>query len=493
MRFSIPLGLVSAVALAAVPARAGLDPNNPLWWEKYQYIQSDGALRTGGATQSIAYGANVDVSNECGPQSETYITIFNSKTLAGGSNEIFRLPMRAYFSSDGGKSWGGSDAPLPPAKGANGIDFGSDPTLAFDTKGNLFYGYIVVYFGNGNGINGTAMAVARSTDGGRTWPQMTLFSESGGADHFNDKPMITTDRNPQSPFRDRIYAAWDAASGGSATGGGVLVARSSDSGGSFSIVRADDPSGPGRAIGAVPFVGPNGELYVAWNDYRANTIAFAASLDGGKTFSPQTVVSTKTIPFDIRIPAEFSRGALVYPACDADRTFGPQRGRLYCSWMDLDDDGFTTGIFLATSDDGGLTWSGRQSVGDPLPFVDRFNHWLAVDALTGQVVVSFYDTRNDTTGQRYGTDIYLARSSDGGATFARDVRVSTATSNEHDCSGVFPCRGINYGNQQGDYAGVASYGGIAHPIWTDSRVNLEPSPGCSRGIKMEEVFTAAVK
>src|SRR5207237_8137522 len=151
-----------------------------------------------------------------------------------------------------------------------------------------------------------------------------------------------------SPFRDRIYAAWDAASGGSATGGGVLVARSSDSGGSFSLVRADDPSGPGRAIGAVPFVGPNGELYVAWNDYRANTIAFAASLDGGKTFSPQTVVSTKTIPFDIRIPAEFSRGALVYPACDADRTFGPQRGRLYCSWMDLDADGFTTAIFLAT-------------------------------------------------------------------------------------------------------------------------------------------------
>ena len=45
----------------------------------------------------------------------------------------------------------------------------------------------------------------------------------------------------------------------------------------------------------------------------------------------------------------------------------------------------------------------------------------------------------------------------------------------------------------GDYAGVASYGGTAHPIWTDSRANLDPAPGCSRGIKMEEVFTAAVK
>src|SRR5256885_8674385 len=40
-----------------------------------------------------------------------------------------------------------------------------------------------------------------------------------------------------------------------------------------SLVRVDDPSGPGQGIGAVPFVGPNGELYVAWNDYHNNVIA----------------------------------------------------------------------------------------------------------------------------------------------------------------------------------------------------------------------------
>jgi len=488
--------LTFLAALAALvitsSAQAGLDPKDPTWWDKYQYIQNGGALAVGDATQSIAYGTNVDVSNECGPQSETYITMKDTKVIAGGSNEIFRLPMRAYFSSDAGKSWGGADLPLPPAKGTNGIDFGSDPTLAFDSKGNLFYGYIVVFFGHGNGINGTQMAVARSTDGGRTWPQATFFWFSGGTDHFNDKPMITADRTAGSPFRDRVYIAWDAAAGGSATGGGVLVARSKDSGASFSVARADEPHGPGRAIGAIPFVGPNGELYVAWNDYAANTIAFSSSLDGGATFSPQVVISPKTIPFDAGIPAEFSRRALVYPACDTDRSAGPNRGRLYCSWMDVGDMG--TDIFLSTSGDGGATWSAARAVGDRLPFaVDRFNHWLAVDAVTGQVVIAFYDTRNDTTGQRYGTDFYLARSNDGAASFAADIRVSNATSNEHDCNGVFPCTGINYGNQQGDYAGVASYGGVAHPLWVDSRANLDPAPGCSRGIKMEEVFTATVK
>ena len=484
--------LAASFALAASSARAGLDTKNPTWWEKYQYIQNGGAVGAGGATQSATYGTNVDVSNECGPQSEVYITMRDGKVMAGGSNEIFRLPMRAYYSSDSGATWGGSDIPLPPFKGANGTAFGSDPTLAFDTKGNLFYGSIVVYFGNGNGINGTSLSVARSSDGGRTWPQANFFGFSGGSNHFNDKPMITTDRNARSPYRDRVYLAWDAASGGSATGGGVLVATSADAGANFNIVRADDPSGPGRAIGAVPFVGPNGELYVAWNDYRANNISFSSSMDGGSTFAAQSVVSAKTLPFDAGVPAEFNRRALVYPACDADRSTGAHRGRLYCSWMDVGEMG--TDIFLATSDNGGATWSAPRPVGDRLPYaVDRFNHWLAVDAVTGQVVISFYDTRNDTTGQRYGTDIYLARSGDGAASFAPDVRVTNATSNEHDCSGVFPCGAINYGNQQGDYGGVASYGGVAHPIWTDSRANLEPIAGCSAGIKMEEVFSAAVK
>src|SRR5947209_1272708 len=106
---------------------------NPTWWDKYQYIANNGPAAGGGVSSSVSFGSNVDVSNECGPQSETFITLntFRSKSLAGGSNEIFRLPMRGYYSANGGSSWGGVDLPLPPPKGANGVDFGSDPTLAF--------------------------------------------------------------------------------------------------------------------------------------------------------------------------------------------------------------------------------------------------------------------------------------------------------------------------------------------------------------------------
>ncbi len=471
------------------------NPNVPTWWVKYQYLLNNGVNGNSAPTKSLSVSGNVDVSNECGPQSETYITINPAATanLAGGSNEIFRLPMRGYFSTDGGSSWGGVDLPLPPALTNNGIRFGSDPSLAFDTQGNVFYSYIVVFFSAGNGINGTEMAVARSSDGGKTYPSAAYFSFATGQDHFNDKPMITADTNPSSPNRDNLYVAWDAASGGSGSGG-IRVATSKDHGSTWSVTRADNPSGPGQSIGAVPFVGPDGTLYVAWNDYKNNVIAFNRSSDAGATWRSQVTVAAKRLPFDIGIPAESFRGALVYPACDADRSTGTHRGRLYCSWMDLNSAGTNTDIFLSYSDDKGASWSKPVTVADQLSAVDRFNHWLSVDPVTGDVNVSFYDTRNDTTGQRYMTDVYLAQSNDGAVTWSSpNNRVTTVSSNEHDCNGVFPCSAIDYGNQQGDYEGLVSYGGVSYPIWTDSRDQLNVSTGCRTNLEMEEVFTATVR
>ena len=301
--------------------------------------------------------------------------------------------------------------------------------------------------------------------------------------------MITVDRSLSSPLRDNIYVAWDAASGGS-SGGGIRVAHSSDRGATFTVNRADDPHGPGRSIGAVPFVGPNGELYVAWNDFSANAIIVNRSFDGGNTWGTPVTVSFKSLAFDIGIPAESFRGALEYPACDADRSGDAHTGRLHCAWMDITALG-TTDIFTAFSDDNGATWSARQSVTDSLGLVDRFNQWLSVDPTDGSVNVSFYDTRNDRTGSRYQTDIYFTQSADGGVNWRRpNTRVSSVSSNEHDCNGVFPCAAINYGNQQGDYSGLVSFGGVSHPIWTDSRNNLQV---CGSGLRMEEVFTAAVE
>src|SRR5204863_2736277 len=131
-------------------------------------------------------------------------------------------------------------------------------------------------------------------------------------------------------------------------------ATSKEHGATFTVTRGGEPQGPGHSVGAIPFVGTNGELYVAWNDYAANTIAFNRSFDAGATWDSQRVIASKTLPFDIGIPAESFRGALVYPTCDVDRSGGAHRGRLVCSWMDLAGNG-TTDIFVSYSDDKGTT------------------------------------------------------------------------------------------------------------------------------------------
>ncbi|MGZ4310045.1 MAG: hypothetical protein ACXVRG_12005, partial [Gaiellaceae bacterium] len=167
------------------------------WYAKYLAV-SGGAttLCTGnaGSVQQLAFGNNVDASHECGSQSETSIAInpANTKNVIAGANEIQRLPMRAMYSTDGGKTYTGVDLPLPPPRTNNGFDFGSDPGLAFDSEGNAYYSYIVVFFSTGGSINGTEMAVAHSSDGGASW-NATYFAPQTGSGQFNDKPMITVD------------------------------------------------------------------------------------------------------------------------------------------------------------------------------------------------------------------------------------------------------------------------------------------------------------
>ncbi len=162
-------------------------------------------------------------------------------------------------------------------------------------------------------------------------------------------------------------------------------------------------------------------------------------------------------------------------------------------------DGAETDLFFAFSDDHGLSWSRPVRVADDTVGADQFNPWLSVDPTDGSVNISWYDTRNDPA-QRRKTDVYFARSTDGGATFSPNVRVTTASTDESSpaCeallaqTGFTPstiqfCRQVSDAeifNQYGDYTGLVSFDGISHPIWTDRRTGERLN---------EEVFTATVR
>src|SRR5712692_875146 len=411
------LMLFASVAFLPTGVHAHSSSNSPYslptWWAKYQALLK---RTTGSAskTNALAVGANVDVSNEDTPQSETSITVNpnNPDMLVGGSNEIVRLPMRGYFSNDAGQTWGAVDLPLPPPATTNGTDFGSDPGVAFDTHGNVYYSFIVVFFNRTfASVQGTEMAVAKSFDGGKSWPQVTFFNFNSGSGKFNDKPMIAVDTSPTSPFCDHVYVGWDTAtSGKSSANDDLLFARSTDGGLTFSSpVALNNPSGgPRQVIGADPFVGPNGEVYVAWHDVQQNLLMVNSSFNGGATFGQQRVIAPTVVAFDDAIPAMASRHALLYPACDADRSSGANRGTLSCSWMD-ETTSNGTDIFVSHSTDRGASWSAPVRVNDDPTGVrkDQFNQWLSVDPTSGSINLSWNDARNDPADIK--TDSYFSQ------------------------------------------------------------------------------------
>lgn len=495
MTAAAPVLVAGFMAAGMVPASGSASPassgtassayNEPTWWQKFETVSAPGftPLPGPGTKSSVSVGSNIDVSNEPGPQSETSISISPSdpSQIVSGSNEIFRLPMRGYFSSDGGAHWGAVDLPLPPPLTTSGTDFGSDPAVAWDTHGNVFYSYIVVFFSsgfpNGVAINGTEMAVARSSDGGRTWTS-TYFALQKGQTKFNDKPYLTVDDNPASPRKDTIYVTWDRFDGSASSFNGVLVSHSTDGGGTFSapVFASSTAPGPKGDIGADPFVAPDGTLHVAWHDVQNNRIVEASSADGGQSFGPTHTIAATQVAFDIAIPAMATRRALVYPACGADTSTGPARGNLYCSWMDQTASNGTD-IFLSRSTDGGATWSAPLRVNDDPAGVanDQFNQWLSADPSDGSVNLSWNDTRNDPA--HLSTDIFFARSTDGGLSFGKNVQVTTAPTNE-------TCCGADLGDQYGDYEGIAAMDESIHPVWTDRRAAVAALD--------EEVFTATL-
>ena len=473
---SLAIAALGAAAFSVSPAPAGTGGyQNPTWWQKGQDVMNATAgPPCGAASGNFSEPPNIDASNLGGPQSETSIAInpSNPSQIVAGSNDIFCLPMRGYFSTQGGKSgsWHAVSLPLPAPLSNNGQLFGSDPGVAWDTLGNVFYSYIVVFFNPSfRSITGTEMAVARSSDHGQTWTP-TYFNQNVGTGKFNDKPMITVGPD------NTVYVAWDNASfrnGKSSNNDVILLSRSTDHGLNFSSPVQVSPSQGGQAavIGADPFVTTDGKLFVAWTDAINPAIRVAESTDGGQSFGPAQLIANTSAVFQTLPPAQASRGALIYPACGAD-----SGGRLYCSWTDINAAGFTR-LFESQSDNG-TSWSAPQGI-DDVAGNDQFNQWLAVDPITGAIVLSWNDSRNDPS--RLSTDVFFADSINRGASFSSSVRVTTASTNE-------TVTGADLGNQYGDYEGIAAFNGIARPIWTDRRATIAAVNGLD-----EETFTETIK
>jgi hypothetical protein len=193
-------------------------------------------------------------------------------------------------------------------------------------------------------------------------------------------------------------------------------------------------------------VGPNGEVYVAWAGPLG--IMFDRSLDAGSTWLDNDIfVSDQPGGWDYSVPGIMRANGLPVTCCDISN--GPNRGTIYINWTDHRNGNTDTDVWLAKSTDGGNTWSAPKRVNDDSSSRRQFFTWMCVDQATGYLYFVFYDRRNYSDNR---TDVYMAVSKDGGETFI-NFRISESPFDPY--SSIF----------FGDYTNITAYNNVVRPIW----------------------------
>jgi hypothetical protein len=395
----------------------------------------------------------------------------------------YRFQVGYVTSLDGGCTW--IDGGVLPGFSADTST--SDPSFAFGPHHEVYAAVLNI------NQRQSGISVLKSTDDGKTFGYPVRVFLAKPADVFSDKPWIVVDQT-QGPHSGNVYVVWSYDHGGPCGNGNLCLqnlafSRSSDGGRTFSPVQLIEgnalfcdnpvPGRPGASTrcdavqGAIPVVQPDGTIVVATpyidlsGGSKPTRLFAVSSHNGGISWNVPTFIAFVNDIVGTFPPERYRNLSLPAFACD------PRTGRLYITWPDKgtrDAD-----IIFSTSVDSGRTWSMPLRVNDdPLQNgANQFQPQMAV-APDGVVSITYFDTRRDPQHRRI--DVYLAQSVDHGASFIKNVRVTTknwdpALRAPTDDSGL---------QFIGDYQGLAVDNLFVHPIWNDSRTGDQ------------EVFTAAI-
>lgn len=161
---------------------------------------------------------------------------------------------------------------------------------------------------------------------------------------------------------------------------------------------SDDPDTLSQNETSMGIFGEN--LYLAWNDQREGIyhVGFSYSTNSGDTWTPNQLLTEPTFP---------EQGD---PAVAVDDS-----GYVYVAMLSFDRYGWESDIYVVRSTDGGQTWGipVLASVNTPTTFEDK--DWVTANGESLYVTFASFGM---------GTDIRFARSSDRGQTFEASVRVN---------------------------------------------------------------------
>ena len=441
----------------------------------------------------------VNITRLGGNQSEAAIAIdpTDPNNVVEFSNRERGAGMVLARSADGGATWDVSTF-------AQDDRFGKaccDPTLSWDGYGNLFMVWLDLE-------DSGAIPVALSTDGGRTFDMVKVLrpnpptaraddragrdpdegeedeGEKPGGGEKEREPSVkgsSVDQPTIVAGQGSVWLTWNnngimQASGARVSGLGQV--------GKFSK-RQDIPKSRDCSFGDIA-IGPEGQVFEVCTkdkDGTKPTVAtIRAAIDpdglGPQGFTPTKGIGTTNVQQFDAITPQRSRtvDAETGLAWDTVPT-SPHVGRLYLVWTDEQpNESNDTDIWLRSSDDAGVTWSAPVRVNDVTTNA-QFLPRIALDPTTGNLAFGWHDARNDAgdhgaddTDGKPNTDAmyYVTFSTDAGATFAPAVAASAGASNAKAAR-----NGIDFG----DYSGLAFFGGVAMPAWSDNSNSTGDNPG----------------
>lgn len=448
------------------------------------------------------------------------------------------------YSLNAGRTWADTTTPNSFTRGAfvgaarEYWQAAGDTSVAWDTKGNVYLSCQMFNRGKGASPNpdqSSAFYLYRSTGtAGASFnfpgrPVVTQSDTAGAGNVLLDKQLMTVDNHKGSRFADRIYVSWTTfAADGTAY---IYAAYSNNYGESFSapvLVSGNSglcgntyglPTPRGRCNenqDSQPFVGPDGTLYVVYNNYNnvvtgkdnRNQILLSRSTNGGASFSAPVKVAdfydlpdcdtyqgAGADPGRACVPEKgLSRNSVFraanYPIGAVDPT---EPGRVvvtFGSYINRDsnesrgctptgfaadgqntftgvkDGGCNNDILYSVSTDGAASFSGGAIDPRQLPVVtdgprqaqtDQFWQGAAFTS-KGVLVASYYDRAYGSDSSTGYSDVTVSASRDR-VGFAHRRATSSSMPPPTQFAGQF----------YGDYSGLAVTDTTAYPLWSDTR------------------------
>jgi hypothetical protein len=352
----------------------------------------------------------------------------------------------------------------------------SDPSVAYDAAHNV---WMVSGLALDASLNGAAVTLSRSTNGGATWNNPVVIHSAGAGENL-DKNWTVCDNTPTSPFYGSCYTQWDDFGHGNR----LQVAYSRDGGLTWKMSRTPRVG----VIGGQPLTLPNGNVVIPIDNASETALGYTISTNGGVKFGQAFAITSITAAND---PGNIRSGPLPSAEISGD-------GKIFVVWEDCRfRSGCTTNDLVYTTSTDGKTWTAVQRIPiDPVSStVDHFIPGVAVDRNSSganiHVAVGYY----------YYPDVSCTE-----ATCQLDVGYISSTNGGSTWSAATQLRGpmtmdwlpnTTQGRMVGDYMSTSfDSAGLAHPVFAEAYVPptgdcVTSTPNCNQPLETPTTGLAA--